>query len=396
MRLWRNHSAHLLVLLLSLLIAPVLGATPHAHAQSSALYFPITGHHLTDNQGFLSFWRAHDGERLIGYPVTEAFDADGQTVQYFTRGRLEAQVDPNTGESQVLVGRVAAEYSAALFREFAPAPARRASANVQIFESTGHTLRAPFLDFWQANGGEELFGAPISETSWELTQHGQRQVQYFERVRLERAPSMAGTADAIQVGDLGRALALLRGLDTAPVDNWGAELAGPPAPEAPQSGPLVAPRPTPHPSAPAAPKPKPAPAAPRPEAPHRAHSGGEKSIVVNLSKQWMYVFEGDEQVFDAPVSTGRDGMNTPTGNFAIYAKFKIQTMRGVYQGVPWVVPNIPNVMYIVGGVALHGTYWHNRFGTGARLSHGCINLPLRAAAWLYDWAPVGTPVRVMY
>jgi lipoprotein-anchoring transpeptidase ErfK/SrfK len=71
-------------------------------------------------------------------------------------------------------------------------------------------------------------------------------------------------------------------------------------------------------------------------------------------------------------------------------------MRGVYQGVPWVVPDVPNVMYIVGGVALHGTYWHNRFGTGARPSHGCVNLPLRSAAWLYSWAPVGTPVKVAY
>jgi len=53
-------------------------------------------------------------------------------------------------------------------------------------------------------------------------------------------------------------------------------------------------------------------------------------------------------------------------------------------------------MYINGGVALHGTYWHNQFGTGARLSHGCVNLPLRAAAWLYKWAPVGTAVRVTY
>ena len=61
-----------------------------------------------------------------------------------------------------------------------------------------------------------------------------------------------------------------------------------------------------------------------------------------------------------------------------------------------VVPNVPNVMYINGGVALHGTYWHNRFGTGARLSHGCVNLPLRAAGWLYDWAPMGTTVRVTY
>src|SRR5262245_7891560 len=111
MRLWRNRPAQLLVLLLlGLLLARAVGAIPHAHAQSSALYFPATGHHLTDNQGFLSFWREHDGERLIGYPVTEAFDAEGQTVQYFTKSRLEAQADPNTGEIQVRVGRVAAEY----------------------------------------------------------------------------------------------------------------------------------------------------------------------------------------------------------------------------------------------------------------------------------------------
>ncbi len=393
MRLCRVRSAHLLaLLLLGLLIAQVI-AVPLAQAQATALYFPATGHHLTDEQGFLSFWRAHDGERLLGYPVTEALDADGQTVQYFTRSRLEAQVDPSSGTAQVRAGHVAAEYSAALFREFAPAPTRRAGASVQVFEATGHTLRAPFLDFWQANGGEEIFGAPISEAIWELTEQGQRQVQYFERVRLERAPGMAGTADAIQVGDLGRALALLRGLNVAPVDNC------PSAPLAPQSAPLIPPTPTPAP--PAAPKPAaPKPAAPKPAAPritaHRSAGSGDKYIVVNLSRQWMYAFDGDEQVFDAPVSTGRDGMSTPAGNFAIYTKLKSQTMSGVDHGVPWVVPNIPNVMYIVGGVALHGTYWHNRFGTGARLSHGCINLPLRAAAWLYSWAPVGTPVRVTY
>ena len=124
--------------------------------------------------------------------------------------------------------------------------------------------------------------------------------------------------------------------------------------------------------------------------------GGAKHVVVNLSDQWLYAYEGDLQVFDAPVSTGRDGMETPTGGYAIYAKLKIQTMDGVTNGEYWVVPNVPNVMYINGGVALHGTYWHNRFGTGARLSHGCVNLPLRAAAWLYDWAPMGTTVKVTY
>jgi lipoprotein-anchoring transpeptidase ErfK/SrfK len=387
-----------------LALALLLGlvATPIARAQAGALYFPATGHHLTDDQGFLSFWRAHDGERLLGFPVTEAFDAEGQTVQYFARGRLEQHTDPATGTSQVSTGRVAADYAAMLFREFAPAPPRRAASNERVFAATGHVLRAPFLTFWSAAGAEGFFGAPISETMWEQTERGQRQVQYFERARLERDPSMAGSIDEIQVGDLGRALALLRGLDTTPIANWGAEIYGPPAPPPPDNAVLAAPTPDAHPALPpksggeqtvAAARP----AAPNREAPQiRAAPEGDKYIVVNLSDQWMYAFEGKHQVFDAPVSTGRDGMNTPSGSYAIHAKLKLQTMRGVLDGVPWVVPNVPNVMYINGGVALHGTYWHNKFGTGARLSHGCINLPLGAAAWLYDWAPVGTPVRVTY
>ena len=40
--------------------------------------------------------------------------------------------------------------------------------------------------------------------------------------------------------------------------------------------------------------------------------------------------------------------------------------------------------------ALHGAYWHNNFGTP--MSHGCVNLPLDFATWLFDWAPLGTLV----
>jgi lipoprotein-anchoring transpeptidase ErfK/SrfK len=276
-------------------------------------------------------------------------------------------------------------------------------AGEQSFE-TGHRLRPPFLGFWQAAGGLDFFGAPLSEPMWELTERGQRQVQYFERARLERDARMAGTPDEIQVSDLGRKLALLRELDTAPIPNWGAESYGPPAPLAPDVASLnppppapAAPAPAPAAAKPAAQPAAPAPARAQPPAPRPvASSAGGKRIVVNLSDQWMYAFEGKAQVFDAPISTGRDGMNTPSGDYTIYAKLKVQTMRGTTDGVPWVVPDVPNVMYINGGVALHGTYWHNRFGTGARLSHGCINLPLRAAAWLFDWAPTGTPVKVTY
>ena len=386
----RAVSALILAMLLSLFAVPV------TRAQDGPLYFPVTGHHLTDDQGFLGFWRLHDGERLLGYPVTEAFDAGGFFVQYFTKGRLEQQIDPATGASQVRAGRVAAEYAETLFRSFAPAPPRRAATSEQLFATTGHTLRGAFLSFWQANGGEELFGAPISEPLWEMTEHGQRQVQYLERVRLERDTSMAGTPDEIQVGELGQALALLRGLDTTRIDNIGFESYGPPEPSAafvppPTPTPVPPPPPPPEPIQPKAAPAKPAAARPAPSA-----NVGGKHIVVNLSAQWIYAYVNDEQVFDAPIATGRDGMETPAGNFAVYAKTKSQTMRGVTDGEGWVVPNVPNVMYVNGDVALHGTYWHNLFGTGVRVSHGCINLPLDAAAWFYDWAPIGTPVRVTY
>jgi len=393
----KNRPGRVIVgLLIGLLL--LAQAAPTARAQSGALYFPATGHLLTDDQGLLSFWRAHDGERLLGFPITEASVIVGGAVQYFERGRLEQQLDSASGASVVRTAAVGTEYAQALWRRFAPAPPRKAAANEQVFASTGHTLREPFLSFWRTAGGLEFFGAPISEATWELTARGQQEVQYFERARLERDTSSAGTPDEVRVSDLGRALALLRGQEIAPVDNYlGAETFGPDAPLAPDHGPLVpVPTATPVPvatSAPAAaPATQPAPAAPRP----RASSGGTKSIVVNLSDQWMYAYEGENQVYDAPVSTGRDGMQTPVGTFSIYAKLKVQTMDGVTDGEKWVVPNVPNVMYINGGVALHGTYWHNRFGTGARLSHGCINLPLGAASWLYNWAPAGTTVRVTY
>ena len=113
---------------------------------------------------------------------------------------------------------------------------------------------------------------------------------------------------------------------------------------------------------------------------------------IDLSEQWLYAYEGEERVFGAPASTGKDGFVTPTGRFAVYAKLPLQTMRGSARGESWEVPDVPHVMYIYGSVAIHGTYWHNLFGTGVRLSHGCINLPVDAAALLYNWAPIGTPV----
>ena len=119
-----------------------------------------------------------------------------------------------------------------------------------------------------------------------------------------------------------------------------------------------------------------------------------KAILVSLSQQAMWVYKGDDVVLSSLVSTGRAGFETPTGSFAILSKLPSQTMEGVIGGEYYNVPDVPNVMYFTNaGHALHGTYWHNNFGTP--MSHGCVNLPMDVAAWLYAWAPVGTPVFIV-
>ncbi len=115
----------------------------------------------------------------------------------------------------------------------------------------------------------------------------------------------------------------------------------------------------------------------------------ERWIEINLSAQHLVAWEGDVPVYETAVSTGRAGFETPAGGYRIERKFAAQDLAGSLGGEEWYVPGVPHVMYFTDrGHALHGTYWHDNFG--APMSHGCVNLPLAVAAWLYDWAPVGT------
>ncbi len=375
------------VMVLALAVGLALTTVP-VQAQSTALYFVTTGQRLDDTYGFLSVWRASEGPLTLGQPISPAFQEGDLIVQYFERGRLELHP---TANNAVLRGRVGAEYAAALGRSFPlPTRAAREARERRFFPETGYTVGPPFLAFWEEHGALAVFGLPISEPRWEYIGGALRQVQYFERARLEVDPRPANLASPVKISDLGRDLARLRGVDLSPVT------AGNAVPVDASGQPLLAP-PTlpPAPAVPASATPSPATTSPAPARPAPpALRSSDKLIIVDLSDQWLYALDGDRIVFDAPVSTGRDGFNTPVGTFAIYAKVREQTMRGCAGNECWVVPRVPHAMYIVGGVALHGTYWHNQFGTGVRRSHGCINLPLKAAAWLYDWAPVGTTVIV--
>ncbi len=118
-----------------------------------------------------------------------------------------------------------------------------------------------------------------------------------------------------------------------------------------------------------------------------------KRIVVNTESQTLTAYENGQVVYQTAVSTGLPSHATTHGTFSIYSKLPSQEMKGgsVEYGY-YDLPNVPNVMYFDGGQAIHGAYWHNNFGS--EMSHGCVNAPLAASAWLYNWAPVGTTVEV--
>jgi len=124
---------------------------------------------------------------------------------------------------------------------------------------------------------------------------------------------------------------------------------------------------------------------------------GDREIVVSLWQQRLWAYEGDQVVLATWVSTGTaetEEVATPVGQWRVLVKFWSETMEGIANGEPYRVEDVPHVLYFTNeGHALHGTYWHSNFGTP--MSHGCVNLPLDVAAWMYDWAPEGTAVTVI-
>ena len=116
----------------------------------------------------------------------------------------------------------------------------------------------------------------------------------------------------------------------------------------------------------------------------------DKWIDINLSEQKTYAYEGSTLVNSFVVSTGTWQHPTVTGTFNVYVKYRYTDMSGP----GYYLPSVPYVMYFYEGYGLHGTYWHNNFGTP--MSHGCVNLKTDEAGWLFDWAYVGIVVNVHY
>lgn len=116
-----------------------------------------------------------------------------------------------------------------------------------------------------------------------------------------------------------------------------------------------------------------------------------KHIEINLHRQTLSCYEDDREVFFCRVSTGIEGeeFETPPGiYYYVWRKLLSVHMAGGTASAGYDLMGIGyTTLFRTGGIAIHSTFWHNRYGE--RTSHGCVNARPQDAKWIWRWT---TPV----
>jgi hypothetical protein len=385
-RAWtlRPVTVTVVVLALATFLIP-LTALAQGWSAPRTVFVPTTGH--TTDGLFLDVWRSQ--RDLLGDPVTEEVrsrtdftaTAEASIVQYYENVALVYLPDEEPlHQVQLLdLGRQALEdartagTSRALERALERSVCAPASAGACVnVVTSGHTVRGPFLERWQTGETATWLGIPLTESFFAPDR---TRIQYFENGILRQTSD--GKVEPLPLGSIAAKRAKL---DVEPI-------------ERPQDIPVY----------------KDELFIPPPDATPVEEAGGDwsfgpgpqqgawKEVVVSISAQTMWAYEEGELVMSSLVSTGTAEVpetTTPVGYHSVIAKFDAQTMEGTISGEYYRVEDVPYVMYFDNnGNAIHGTYWHSNFG--APMSHGCVNLPMDIAAWMYGWADVGTAVSVI-
>lgn len=361
--------------------APVF--TMNASASWSAprtVYFEQTGHTL--DQVFLDEWRNNNGAANYGLPITEEIvQENGVTVQYLQYARFEYWPNGDANGNHFVLGKVGEDLRPSMLQRsmiastqnpgdvtgvtdlvkawlpVAPDSPHAQDPDVTYVEATGHTVHGGFRDFWWQTGDVNYLGNPISQeytinnTKYQVFEYGQ----------------LSWTADnGVNMVAVGNVLAEKFDINTqataqGDIPTYDESLFVKPGPT---YGEYVA-------------------------------GGGEVWVDVNLSYQYMTIYQGNNILLELYISSGKNGWETPTGTYYVNQMIVSHDMQGSSGGETWYVPNVPHSLYFTNyGHAIHGTYWHNSFGT--RLSHGCVNMPEWAAAYLFSIAYVGMRVEIHY
>ncbi len=118
-------------------------------------------------------------------------------------------------------------------------------------------------------------------------------------------------------------------------------------------------------------------------------------IEVNLYEQTLAVYEDGQVRFATMIASGAAPFYTRPGLFKIQKKKPLETMSGAFEADRsdyYYLENVPWTMYFDEERALHGAYWRAMFGFPQ--SHGCVNLSIGDAHWIFDWANEGDWVYV--
>jgi lipoprotein-anchoring transpeptidase ErfK/SrfK len=122
---------------------------------------------------------------------------------------------------------------------------------------------------------------------------------------------------------------------------------------------------------------------------------GDRWIEVNLFEQTLAVYDKRQLVFATVIATGADPFWTQPGVFQIFDKKETTPMSGASESDgkdAYYLEDVPWTMYYDGPRALHGAYWRAKMGFTQ--SHGCINMTIGDAHWLFNWAQLGDWVYV--
>lgn len=106
-------------------------------------------------------------------------------------------------------------------------------------------------------------------------------------------------------------------------------------------------------------------------------------ISLDLYEQVVIVYRGSTPIFSTLISSGLERWPTNEGLFHIYFRRTRDNMSGGTPGDDfYFLEEVPWAMFFDEGRALHGAYWHDGFGY--RRSHGCVNMSITDAHWLYS------------
>lgn len=341
---------------------------------------------------FLDLWR--EFPELLGQPITEewksplvidGYDRADRYVQYFQHMAIVYVPEEERAGWQVQTLPLGADAFKRDTKDLEHLSLPKtatcgtlAGSACKAFD-TKHTVRNGFLDYWNQHEGERLIGAPLSE---EFVDKDGYTTQYFEKMVLRWKEGLAITPRAVgsesatsqklptdkvkqpnAIPVYEEDLFVQPVIDPADVVAGGEPVVGVGAMD-------VGPGP---------------------------QQGSSKEIVVSVGRQSIWAYQDGKLVTASLVSTGTANSiatTTPVGYYTVLTKFRTQTMKGVIDNEAYEVKDVPWVMYFDNlGNALHGTYWHENFGSP--MSHGCVNLPMDVAEYLFSWAPEGTAVSII-